>query len=195
MLARNIALTNALRSLRGTSRKRPFISKRDFEWYVHSTVWNEYDQIPVRNKQHYVLTICHFKYLILLPKENWNASPVIWAQNQEQTGLGSGKFPPETWSGSYKYADISQQLAGLALGVNTAGNNQNGRRRRDWHADTLPEKLQWEQLHCSENASQLAGKRIMSVLKDFPAVLPNKPGNAHYRYLETKEPIILSPFS
>lgn len=68
--ARNMALMQTLGSLRGTSRKTPFISKRDVECYVYSTLWNDYNQIPVRNKQHCVLTICHFKHLILLPKEN-----------------------------------------------------------------------------------------------------------------------------
>lgn len=29
-------------------------------------------------------------------------------------------------------------------------------------------------------------KRIISALKDFAAVLPNKPGNAHYRYRRQK---------
>ena len=39
---------------------------------------------------------------------------------------------------------------------------------------------------CSKNISQLDGKRIMSALKDFTAVLQNKPGNAHYRYWKQK---------
>lgn len=29
----------------------------------------------------------------------------------------------------------------------------------------------------------------------FPSCTPKQPGNAHYRHLDTKEPIILSPFS
>ncbi|EPY76635.1 hypothetical protein CB1_001402018, partial [Camelus ferus] len=39
-----------------------------------------------------------------------------------------------------------------------------------------------------ENCSggQLDGKRIMSALKDFTAVLPNKPANAHYTYRKQK---------
>lgn len=119
------------------------------------------------------------------PKENVNTSPVMSPKNQEQTGLPFRKFPQDTWSSSYKYADIVQQLVGLILGVNTAGNNQNEEEVIDMLTHCC-KNCSGKQLHCSKNTSQLDRKRIMSVLKDFTAVLPNKPGNAHYRHWKQK---------